>query len=40
MDQVHRKLHKGAAAIALTLEIVKKRILLVQEAENIPRLQR
>lgn len=40
MDQAHRKLHKGAAAIALTLEIFKKRILLVHEDGNLPRLQR
>ena len=40
LDQVQRKLHKGAAAIALTLEIFKKRILLVDEADDAPRLQR
>ena len=40
MDQVHRKLHKGAAAIALTLEIFKKRILMVHQNGNLPRLQR
>jgi esterase/lipase/1-acyl-sn-glycerol-3-phosphate acyltransferase len=39
-DKAQRKLHKGAAAIALTLEIFKKRILLVHEAEDTPRLQR
>ncbi len=39
-DKSQRKLHKGAAAIALTLEIFKKRILLVHEAEDTPRLQR
>ncbi len=40
MDQTQRKLHKGGAAIALTLEIFKKRILLVHEDGNLPRLQR
>ena len=40
MDQAQRKLHKGAAAIALTLEIFKKRILLVHEVDDAPRLQR
>lgn len=40
MDKTQRKLHKGAAAIALTLEIFKKRILMVHEAEDTPRLQR
>jgi len=40
MDQVHRKLHKGAAAIALTLEIFKKRIVMVHQDGNLPRLQR
>jgi len=40
MDQVQRKLHKGGAAIALTLEIFKKRILFVHEDGNLPRLQR
>jgi len=40
MDRVQRKLHKGAAAIALTLEVFKKRILQVHEADNLPRLQR
>lgn len=39
-DKSQRKLHRGAAAIALTLEIFKKRILLVHEAEDTPRLQR
>ena len=39
-DKAQRKLHKGAAAIALTLEIFKKRILLVHEDGNLPRLQR
>lgn len=39
-DQAQRKLHKGAAAIALTLEIFKKRILLVHEEGDTPRLQR
>ena len=39
-DKTQRKLHKGAAAIALTLEIFKKRILMVHEAEDTPRLQR
>lgn len=38
-DREQRKLHKGAAAIALALEIFKKRILLVHEDGNIPRLQ-
>ena len=40
IDQVHRKLHKGAAAIALTLEIFKKRIFMVHQDGNLPRLQR
>jgi esterase/lipase/1-acyl-sn-glycerol-3-phosphate acyltransferase len=40
MDQTQRKLHTGAAAIALTLEIFKKRILMVHQDGNIPRLQR
>ena len=40
IDRVQRKLHKGGAAIALTLEIFKKRILLVHEDGNLPRLQR
>ncbi len=40
IDQVQRKLHKGAAAIALTLEIFKKRILLVHQDNNLSRLQR
>ncbi len=40
MDQAQRKLHKGAAAIALTLEIFKKRILMVHQDGNLPRLQR
>jgi esterase/lipase/1-acyl-sn-glycerol-3-phosphate acyltransferase len=40
MDQIHRKLHKGAAAIALTLEIFKKRIFMVHQDGNLPRLQR
>ncbi len=40
LDQVQRKLHKGAAVIALTLEIFKKRILLVHEADDAVRLQR
>jgi esterase/lipase/1-acyl-sn-glycerol-3-phosphate acyltransferase len=39
-DKAQRKLHKGAAAIALTLEIFKKRILMVHEADDAPRLQR
>ena len=40
MDQAQRKLHKGAAAIALTLEIFKKRILLVHEVDDAPRSHR
>ncbi len=40
IDQVQRKHHKGAAAIALTLEIFKKRILMVHQADDAPRLQR
>ena len=40
MEQVQRKLHTGAAAIALTLEIFKKRILMVHQDGNLPRLQR
>ena len=40
MDQTQRKLHTGAAAIALTLEIFKKRILMVHQDGNIPRLKR
>ena len=40
MDQTQRKLHTGAAAIALTLEIFNKRILMVHQDGNIPRLQR
>ncbi|NQU59652.1 MAG: alpha/beta hydrolase, partial [Rhodospirillales bacterium] len=40
MGLTQRKLHKGAAAIALTLEIFKKRILMVHEDGNHPRLQR
>ena len=40
MDQARRKLHRGAAAMALTLEIFKKRILMVHEDGNLPRLQR
>jgi len=39
-DQTQRKHHQGAAAIALTLEIFKKRISLVHEAGDTPRLQR
>lgn len=36
----HRKHHRGAAAIALTLEIFKKRILSVYEADETDRLKR
>ena len=39
-DRTQRKLHKGAATIALALEIFKKRILFVHEDGNLPRLQR
>jgi esterase/lipase/1-acyl-sn-glycerol-3-phosphate acyltransferase len=39
-DQAQRKHHRGAAAIALTLEVFKKRILLVHEDGDRPRLQR
>lgn len=35
-----RKHHKGAAAIALTLEMFKKRILMVHEADDMARLYR
>jgi len=40
LDKVQRKLHTGAAAIALTLEIFKKRILMVHQDGNLARLQR
>ncbi len=39
-DQAQRKHHRGAAAIALALEVFKKRILLVHEDGDAPRLQR
>jgi len=39
-DKIQRKHHQGAAAIALTLEIFKKRILLVHEGADTQRLQR
>ena len=40
IDRIRRKHHKGAAAMALTLEIFKKRILSVHEAQGTERLQR
>jgi esterase/lipase/1-acyl-sn-glycerol-3-phosphate acyltransferase len=39
-DQARRKHHRGAAALALALEVFKKRILLVHEAGDAPRLER
>jgi esterase/lipase len=39
-DKIQRKHHQGAAAIALTLEMFKKRILLVQQDSDTSRLQR
>ena len=39
-DKTQRKHHQGAAAIALTLEMFKKRILLVHQEGDRPRLQR
>ncbi len=38
--KAQRKHHRGAAAIALTLELFKKRILLVHESGDVSRLQR
>ena len=39
-ERAQRKHHRGAAAVALALEMFKKRILLVHEAGDAPRLQR